>query len=471
MYKDSSQLRIEDFEFPYGKLDPENDWIKLAELVPWDVAEERYAAQFVNNGHPAHPCRMALGALLIQRRLKCSGEWLVKHIGENPYLQYFIGMKEYGPCPFGASTLAAFRKRFREEDMAVILDASIPKAEEEENDGGTDDGGRPNSGTLVLDATCCPADIAYPQDVNLLNRAREKLEQTVDEICKAAGERKPRMYRKRARKDYLRLSKSKKRSAKAIRSAVKKQLQYLRRDVGYIVQFVQNGAKLTEKQAHILNLVTTVYEQQRIMFEEKTHSIPRRIVSLAQPWVRPIVRGKACANTEFGAKLHISLVDGCARIERLDFEPYNESEDFWKAVYRFHDRYGRWPERILADKIYRSRQTLAFCKEHGIRLSGPALGKPPKDSKLSRLAKNLEYLDSCDRNEVEGVFGTGKTSYGLGRISVRLEDTSCCVIGMALLLMNLMKSLHSLFHLFFLLVFCLPNLFFINPSLFSLVTE
>ena len=81
------------------------------------MAEERYAAQFVNNGHPARPARMALGALRIQRRLKCSDEWLEKHIGENLYLQYFIGMKEYRPCPFGASTLAAFRKRFSEEDM------------------------------------------------------------------------------------------------------------------------------------------------------------------------------------------------------------------------------------------------------------------------------------------------------------------------------------------------------------------
>ena len=470
MYKDSSQQRIEDFVFPYGELDAENDWIKLAELVPWDVAEERYAAQFENNGHPTHPCRMALGALLSQRRLKCSDEWLVKHIGENPYLQYFIGMKGYGPCPFGASTLVAFRKRFREEDLAEILEASVPKAEKEKDDD-TDDDDLPNGGTLVLDATCCPADIAYPQDVNLLNQAREKLEQTVDEICKATGEQRPRMYRRRARRDFLRLSKSKKRSAKAIRSAIKKQLQYIRRDVGYIVRFVQDGVKLTEKQAHRMNLVTTVYEQQRIMFESGTHSIPRRIVSLAQPWVHPIVRGKAHANTEFGAKLHISLVDGYARIERLDFEPYNESGDFWKAVYRYHDRYGRWPERILADKLYRSRQTLAFCKEHGIRLSGPALGKPPRDQKLTRLAKKQEYRDICDRNVVEGVFGTGKTAYGLGRISVRLEDTSCCVIGMALLLMNLLKGLHSLFHLFFLLVFCLPNLFFINPSLFSLVTE
>ncbi len=122
-------LRIEDFVFPYGKLDPENDWVKLAALVPWDVAEERYAVRFVNNGHPAHPARMAQGALLIQRRLKCSDEWLVKHIGENPYLQYFIGMKKYGPCPFGASMLVVFRKRFSEEDMAVVLEASVPKEE------------------------------------------------------------------------------------------------------------------------------------------------------------------------------------------------------------------------------------------------------------------------------------------------------------------------------------------------------
>ena len=206
MYKDNSQLRIEDYVFPYGKLDPENDWVKLAALVPWDVAEELYAAQFVNNGHPAHPARMALGALLIQRRLKCSDQWLVKHIGENPYLQYFIGMKEYGPCPFGTSTLVAFRKRFSVEDLAAILEASVPKRETEKKDDSDDGNDPPNSGTLILDATCCPADIAYPQDIDLLNRAREKVERTVDELCETAGKKKPRMYRKRARKDYLRLS-------------------------------------------------------------------------------------------------------------------------------------------------------------------------------------------------------------------------------------------------------------------------
>jgi len=389
-----------------------------------------------------------LGALLIQRRLKCSDQWLVKHVGENPYLQYFIGMQEYGPCPFGASTLVAFRKRFSEEDLAAILEASVPKAETGKQDDSDDGNDPPNSGTLILDATCCPADIAYPQDINLLNQAREKAEKTVDELCEAAGQEKPRMYRKRARKDYLRLSKSKKRSGKAIRSGIRKQLQYIRRDMGYIAQLVQTGAKLSSKQADRLNIVTTVYEQQRIMFESRTHSIPRRIVSLAQPWVRPIVRGKAHANTEFGSKLHISLVDGYARIERLDFESFNESEDLWRAVARYRECYGCYPERILADKIYRSRQTLAFCKEHGIRLSGPALGKPPKTPGLSRLAKKLEYQDNCDRNTVEGVFGTVKTAYGLDRVMARLQETAICVIGVALLLSNLAKSLRAALTLF-----------------------
>ena len=95
MYRMNRQMRIEDFVFPYGQLDKTNEWVKLADLVPWDEAEEAYAKQFVNNGHPAHSARIALGALIIKQRLKCSDEWTVRHVSENPYLQYFLGMKEY----------------------------------------------------------------------------------------------------------------------------------------------------------------------------------------------------------------------------------------------------------------------------------------------------------------------------------------------------------------------------------------
>jgi len=388
---------------------------------------------------------MALGALLIKQRLRCSDEWTVRHISENPYLQYFIGMKEYGDsCPFGASTMVAFRKRFSEEDLAEILELTIAKEDDTDNDENPRE-----DGTLIMDATCCPADIAYPQDVNLLNEAREKLEGLIDDICEAQELPKPRTYRKQARKAYLKLSKSKKRTGKQVRKAIKAQLQYIRRDVGYIVRFVQNGALLSDIQKERLNLLTTLYEQQRIMYETCSHSMPHRIVSLGQPHVRPIPRGKSRAKTEFGAKLHISLTNGYARMERLSFEAYNEADDFFHIVERYHRRYGRYPSRILADRIYRNRETLAFCKEHGIRLTGPALGRPPKNKSLTREQKRLEYTDICDRNAVEGAFGTLKTAFGLARVAARLECASRCVIGVALLLFNLTKRLRDFLRIFF----------------------
>ena len=454
MYKRENQLTINDFVFPYGEWYRENDWIKPAEMIPWEKIEEGYASRFVNNGHPAHPARRALGALIIRQRLTCSDEWTVKHVSENPYLQYFIGEKEYSHrCPFGASTMVEFRKRFSEEEIAEIIEMTVPKPEP------PDEAEPPNGGTLLMDATCCPADIAYPQDIDLLNETREKLEETIDEICEGKGVSKPRMYRRRARKDYLKLAKSKKRTDSQTRAALRKQLQYIRRDVDYIVRFVRTGIRLTQEQKDRLNLFTTVYEQQRIMFETKTHSIPRRIVSLSQPWVRPIPRGKAKAKTEFGAKLHISLVDGYARMERLSFEAFHEADDFFRIVEGYRQRYGRCPARILADRIYRNRDTLAFCKENGIRLTGPSLGRPPKDTAVSKQARRQEYIDICDRNAIEGEFGTGKTSYGLGRIAARLEVTSRCVIGVALLVMNLNKRLRSLLRrlwLRWIYAFCMP---------------
>ncbi len=465
MYKKVTQLAFEDFVFPFGELVPWNEWVKLADLVPWNTVELEYAKQFVDNGHPAHPARVALGALIIKQRLKCSDEWTVRHVSENPYLQYFLGMKEYtSKAPFGASTMVEFRKRFPPKAVAAILEASIPKKakkKDDEDPPGTGGGGGgatetadaetpANQGTLLMDATCCPADIAFPQDYQLLNHARELLEDIVRGICKANRWKTPRMYARLARKSYLNLSRSKKRSAKAVRKCIGQQLRYIRRDIGYIADFIRDkGIRLDQNVYDLLNTLTTLYEQQLYMHEHRVHSIPDRIVSIRQPWVRPIVRGKAHANTEFGAKLHISMVDGYARIERLSFDAFNEATDFFKAEEGYREHYGFYPARVLADKIYRNRETISWCRDRHIQLTGPALGRPPKDPEQTRSARRQEYRDICDRNIVEGEFGTGKRGYGLNRIMAHLRETSFCVIGVALLCMNLTKRLRSLCLTFF----------------------
>jgi len=106
--------------------------------------------------------------------------------------------------------------------------------------------------------------------------------------------------------------------------------------------------------------------------------------------------------------------------------------------------HGCYPQRILVDKIYRNREAISWCRAQGIQLTGPALGRPAKNAERTKQAKKQEYQDICDRNIVEGEFGVGKRSYGLNRIMARLQETSFCVIGIALLCMNLAKRLWSL---------------------------
>ncbi len=106
------------------------------------------------------------------------------------------------------------------------------------------------------------------------------------------------------------------------------------------------------------------------------------------------------------------------------------------AIERCRGRTGHYPERVLADKIYRNRQNLAFCKLHGIRLSGPSLGRPKKNAVID---KETEYADNPDRVEVERSFSLAKRCYGLGRIMTKLDVTTRSFIALSILVMNVAR--------------------------------
>ena len=465
MYKFDAnhQFKLTDFNMPAGlKLNPENRWVKKSKVIPWEEIEKKYAELFPSKtGMPAKPLRTALGSLLLQKQLGFSDRELVEEITENPYFQYFIGLPGYqDEAPFVPSLLVEFRKRLTDEVLdeinEMILDYNTPH--DDNSSSGTGSGESEskeetsdNSGTMILDATCAPQNIAFPQDINLLNEAREDLEDIIDGICSKNGLRMPRMYRNNARKDYLLLARCKKRTTKKIRKAIKKQLQYVRRDIGYIDDFMECGYSPTKKQSDLLSTIKKVYEQQQYMYANKVHSVANRIVSISQPYIRPIVRGKAAAPVEFGAKLDISLDDRkLARIEKLSFDAYNESDVLQAAAERYHDRTGHYPERILADKIYRNRENLSYCKLHDIRLSGPALGRPKKNASID---KKVEYRDNADRVEVERAFALAKHSYGLGKIVTKLEETTRGSISLSVIAMNIDKLVAVLLRRIFYSVF------------------
>lgn len=180
--------------------------------------------------------------------------------------------------------------------------------------------GRPNRGTLILDATCVPQSIRFPTDVSLLNEGRELLEQMIDTAHEAGTTegRKPRTYHNNARRDRLRFTRDQKPTRKKIHKAIRQQLGYVRRDLAYLEKILREHPEaLSAKDLGYLAVLQAMYEQQKHMYETKTHKVENRIVNLHQPWVQPIVRGKTEVPVEFGANVFMSLTDGYARIEEL----------------------------------------------------------------------------------------------------------------------------------------------------------
>ena len=302
----------------------------------------------------AKPLRLALGACIIQAEYGYSDEETALQIQENPYLQYFCGYPGYDDehLPFDASLMVYFRKRLTPEVLGeinemILRDAKERQEKEAEQNQNDDDSTPPsgggNSGTLIVDATCAPSNIRFPQDVSLLDEARENAEQIIDTLQEQSNEKKPRTYRNKAHKDSLRYMRSRKHTEKKTREAIRKQLQYLRRDLSTINSMLQSGLFLPQKWRTRLETIRKIYEQQKYMYDNHTHSVPDRIVSVSQPFIRPIVRGKPGKPVEFGAKLDISVSNGWTRLECWSFDAYNEATKLIETIERFRAREGHYP--------------------------------------------------------------------------------------------------------------------------------
>ena len=324
-----------------------------------------------------------------------------------------------------------------------------------------------HKGKLIIDATVIEQQIAYPNDLGLLNKCREESERLIDELHKILKwEKKPRTYRQEARKKYLMIAKKKRKSEKEIRRGIKEQLGYLRRNIRHINKMLDElktrgmkGWVLSYRDLRIFWVIQEVYRQQEEMYKEKKRRIEDRIVNIYQPYVRPMVRGKEGKEVEFGAKASVSLIGRMSFINRLSWDAYNEGIDLKGQVERYKALMGYYPEVVIADKIYGTRENREYLRERGIRFSGKALGRPKEEEK-SKEEKRKEKEERGIRNRIEGKFGQGKNGYGLGKIRAKTKETSESWIGNIFFVMNIVslmkilveKGINFLF-LFFSIIF------------------
>lgn len=470
-YTSINQLDIFDFKTDFeSKLDPNNRWVKLAKLLDWDSFAAIYSNTLsTTTGAGSVDARVVIGAMIIKHLENKDDRGTIEIIQENPYMQFFLGFDHFHFKPvFDPSLFVHIRKRLGGEEFDKMNQLVIAKALEAEkgsmaiDDDQTGDSSdnqtvneadkpkpQTNRGKLQLDATVCDAYISYPTDLNLLNDARQKSEQIIDKLCEALGIEKPRTYRIVAKKEWLNLAKSKTNTKKKLRAGIRKQLSYLRRNLKSIDKIIDpDPAKLKHLGKSLyryLLIIKELYRQQQAMYDQKANRINDRIVSIHQPHVRPIVRGKkGKKKVEFGAKINISLQNGYATIDQFSFDNFNEGGYLQEQINKYKKQHGYYPELVQSDGIYMTQENRKFLKEKNIRHTGKPLGRKPKE-KLSKQAQKIQKIERAERNHIEGKFGQGKVKYGLNRIMAKLTTTSESWVAAILFVLNILKLNKDIF--------------------------
>ena len=432
----------------------DNRWVRLSKVVPWDKFASAYMSMMrVDFGRPGVNPRMVLGSLIIKHLEGLDDRRVIGAIQENIYMQYFIGLKEFTPDPvFDPSLFVEIRKRVGNE-LFDTLNADLIKAvshkkdtrhnEKNKKKGGEDE--PRNKGKMQADATVADQYITYPTDNGILNKSRKKCEKLIDTIYEKSGKQrvKPRTYRRTIDKAYLEYSKKKRKAKGTHRKMTRKLLECVKRDIKHINDlldvFEQKGESfpLQHPEQRLFWIIHTAYMQQKLMYDTDTNSCQDRIVSIFQPHVRPIPRGKTKAQIEFGSKLGVSLDQGFARINTLSWDAYHESADLIKQIEAYKEIHGYYPELVQVDKIYATQANRRWLKERGIRITAPPLGRKPTSSKQTYYQKRKCRKEAAERNHIESKFGQGKNGYNLNEIRARLKNTSESWIACIFFVMNL----------------------------------
>ena len=473
-------MTLDGFATPFQTtLDKNNRWVKMSNCIPWDeFAVGYYRCLSSGQGRPAKDARLVIGAVIIKHKLCVSDEETVRQIQENPYLQYFVGLSGFQTKqPFAPSLFVEIRRRMGEEAFKQFELAIVDRIENQrkQTDNRKKDETDPPSakqvvqtskslsssridpetqdedkceGKLIVDATVASQAISYPTDLGLLNEGREISERIIDELYKKSElTKKPRTYRREARKQYLAIVKQRRPRARVRRRGNKQQLQYLRRNLGHIEKLLDilPGVEipLSHRMLRQYWIIQHLFSQQEEMHRTKTKRCDDRIVSIHQPQVRPIVRGKANKSVEFGAKLNVSLFgNGLASIDHIGWDAYHEGTDLKIQVENYKVTHGCYPEAVLADTIYGTRENRKYLKKHNIRYAGKPLGRPKKQTvenkeqlQKEKMRRREEYRQ---RIPIEGKFGQGKNGYRLNYIRAKTAKTSEAWIRSIFLVMNLL---------------------------------
>jgi IS5 family transposase len=298
-YTSYQQLSIEEFKSPFEKeMDANNRWVILSNSLPWDeLANIYHKAMSPVKGAPAKDSRIVIGALIVKHKLGISGEETIQLIRENPYIQYFLGIKEFTNNPvFDSALFSSVLKRLGIDNFNSMQKEILEKAFNIRLKN------KKNESDHISN---------YSANLKLLSEARIMSEEIIDALCfEVNHSSKPRTYSLRAFNEYAKATDGTKYTKKENKKAIGRQISFLKRNIKSIYKLLDiyneliNKDKITLFKGFIalpINnselkhfwVIQQVLEQQQKMYKMNKSICPDRIIDIDQPHLRPVLNTKA----------------------------------------------------------------------------------------------------------------------------------------------------------------------------------
>lgn len=374
-------------------IDPRHGLVKLSKAVNWEELDEKFGATFCgDNGRPGIPTRLMTALHYLKFTYNLSDEAVVQGWVENPYWQYFSGMKYFEhEVPCNPSSMTRWRKRIGEAGAEDLLKKTIEaglmlKAVK-----------KTQLRNINVDTTVQEKDVRFPTDARLYDRARERL-------VKAAKVREINLrqnYNRLSKKTLLRQSRyGHAKQMKRARKATKKLKTYLGRVIRDIQRKYQNP---DEEMAGLLHVATRIWSQKR---KDKN-----KVYSVHEPHIECISKGKAHKRYEFGCKASVATTSrGCWFVGALAVHgnPY-DGHTLSKTLEQV-ERIAKKPNRAFVDRGYRGHD---YNGDIEVYVDKVRRGRTPK--RLWRWMKrraavepsigHLKQEHRMDRNRLKGKKG------------------------------------------------------------------
>jgi len=328
-------------------IDAGHGLVKLSKVVGWQRLEALFGATYcLDNGRPGVSTRLMVALHYLKYTHNLSDEEVVDAWVENPYWQYFSGMKwfEHKP-PIDPSSMTRWRRRIGDAGAEELLKETIEA-------GLKFKAVKPSQLKRVnIDTTVQEKEIRFPTDCRLYDRARERL-------VKAAKERNINL-----RQNYNRVSKrllhkqSRYAHARQMKRA-KNCTRKLKTILGRVVRDIERKYPKPDHELHsLLNIGKKIYRQQR-KDKNKTYSVHA-------PEVECISKGKAHKRYEFGCKVSVAATSRggwFVGAMALHGNPY-DGHSLSRALDQV-DRIARSPEQAFVDMGYRGHDYTGDVQVH-----------------------------------------------------------------------------------------------------------